>query len=274
VRLLSPQHWARSQTNTKTGHTFGERSDAHKCVLFWENGTHQRTVELGRRDNVATFTLAPGFHNSEAFCCEAGLADHQQNPIALPTGTISDDKGDEDDNAASVGDTDQEPPDHEDDMEDPVAPSATPSDQPTTVDVRLDGPATTDPEGEGTASTTSTTNVIVDEEDRQPGDLAALLQIHHQYGHISMRKRQEMARQGIILRRLAKCRVPTDNGIFKAHQWMQACRDDQQGMTFAGVNAHHQNGHAERRIRELQELARAMLIHANARWKDSITPNL
>ena len=65
-----------------------------------------------------------------------------------------------------------------------------------------------------------------------------------------------------------------DNGIFKAHQWMQACRDDQQGMTFAGVNAHHQNGHAERRIRELQELARVMLIHANARWKDSITPNL
>ena len=37
-----------------------------------------------------------------------------------------------------------------------------------------------------------------------------------------------------------------DNGIFKAHQWMQACRDGQQGMTFARDNAHHQNGHAER----------------------------
>ena len=45
-------------------------------------------------------------------------------------------------------------------------------------------------------------------------------------------------------------------------------------MSFAGVNAHHQNGHAERRIRELQELARAMLIHANSRWPDSITTNL
>ncbi|KAI2497837.1 hypothetical protein MHU86_16671 [Fragilaria crotonensis] len=45
-------------------------------------------------------------------------------------------------------------------------------------------------------------------------------------------------------------------------------------MTFAAVNAHHQNGIAERRIRELQELARAMLMHANTRWSDAITANL
>ncbi|KAI2502092.1 hypothetical protein MHU86_12322 [Fragilaria crotonensis] len=45
-------------------------------------------------------------------------------------------------------------------------------------------------------------------------------------------------------------------------------------MTFAAVNAHHQNGIAERRIRELQELARAMLTQANARWSDTITANL
>ena len=43
---------------------------------------------------------------------------------------------------------------------------------------------------------------------------------------------------------------------------------------FAGVNAHHQNGVAERRIRTLQEMARTMLIHANKRWPDSITTNL
>ena len=45
-------------------------------------------------------------------------------------------------------------------------------------------------------------------------------------------------------------------------------------MSYAGVNAHHQNGIAERRIRELQELARTMLIHANARWNNSVTANL
>jgi hypothetical protein len=65
-----------------------------------------------------------------------------------------------------------------------------------------------------------------------------------------------------------------DNGIFKAHHWVKTCKQDGQGVTYAGVNAHHQNGVAERRIRELQELARTMLIHANARWSDSVTANL
>ena len=65
-----------------------------------------------------------------------------------------------------------------------------------------------------------------------------------------------------------------DNGIFKARGWVDECIKSGQGMTYAGVNAHHQNGIAERRIRELQELARSMLIHANARWSGSVTTNL
>ena len=65
-----------------------------------------------------------------------------------------------------------------------------------------------------------------------------------------------------------------DNGIFKAYKWIDACKQDGQGMTFAAVNAHHQNGIAERRIRELQDLARAMLAHANARWSDTVSANL
>ena len=65
-----------------------------------------------------------------------------------------------------------------------------------------------------------------------------------------------------------------DNGIFKAHGWVRACKEEKQNLTFAGVNAHHQNGYAERRIRELQELARSMLIHANCKWPKSVTANL
>ena len=65
-----------------------------------------------------------------------------------------------------------------------------------------------------------------------------------------------------------------DNGIFKARKWVEACRSKQQILTFAGVNAHHQNGIAERRIRTLQEMARAMMIHAHKRWPAAITPNL
>jgi hypothetical protein len=65
-----------------------------------------------------------------------------------------------------------------------------------------------------------------------------------------------------------------DNGVFRAHKWVDACRSNGQGLSFAGVNAHHQNGMAERRIGELQSLARTMLIHANKRWPKVATANL
>ena len=36
-----------------------------------------------------------------------------------------------------------------------------------------------------------------------------------------------------------------DNGIFKANAWVQNCHEKGQTLTFAGANAHHQNGMAE-----------------------------
>jgi hypothetical protein len=66
----------------------------------------------------------------------------------------------------------------------------------------------------------------------------------------------------------------SDNGIFKSKAWQDDCYTHGQGLTFAGVNAHHQNGKAERRIRELQDMARTMLIHAKHRWPTAITANL
>ena len=65
-----------------------------------------------------------------------------------------------------------------------------------------------------------------------------------------------------------------DNGIFRAHLWVDHCRSQHQQLTFAGVNAHHQNAHAEVRIRQLQDLARTMLIHANKRWPKAISAQL
>ena len=65
-----------------------------------------------------------------------------------------------------------------------------------------------------------------------------------------------------------------DNGVFKAHAWMEEVRRSGQNMTFAGVNAHHQNGLAENRIKQLQNLARAQIIHANSRWPTTVTANL
>jgi hypothetical protein len=46
-----------------------------------------------------------------------------------------------------------------------------------------------------------------------------------------------------------------DNGIFHAHNWVLEWRAKGQGLTFASINAHHQNGRAEARIRQLQEMA-------------------
>ena len=40
------------------------------------------------------------------------------------------------------------------------------------------------------------------------------------------------------------------------------------------MNAHFQNGVAERRIRELQDHARTMLIQANRRWPTAIDTHL
>jgi hypothetical protein len=65
-----------------------------------------------------------------------------------------------------------------------------------------------------------------------------------------------------------------DNGIFKAKGWVEACHQKEQGLTFAGVGAHHSNRKAEHRIRELQEMAPTSLIHANRRWPKAISANL
>jgi hypothetical protein len=55
-----------------------------------------------------------------------------------------------------------------------------------------------------------------------------------------------------------------DNGRFADNKFREA----------VGVNAHFQNGVAVRRIRELQQTARTMLLHATRRWPDAISANL
>ena len=65
-----------------------------------------------------------------------------------------------------------------------------------------------------------------------------------------------------------------DNGIFNSKVWRAACTANGQGLTFAGTNAHHQNGVAERRIRDIQDGTRTSLSHAHRRWSSAITANL
>jgi hypothetical protein len=66
-----------------------------------------------------------------------------------------------------------------------------------------------------------------------------------------------------------------DNGIFAAKEFISALEaDGGQTISYCGVNAHHQNGHAEKKIRDLQDLARTMILHAQQRWPSAITANL
>ena len=65
-----------------------------------------------------------------------------------------------------------------------------------------------------------------------------------------------------------------DNGIFRSSRWMNQCKDIYQGLNLSGVNAHHQNGRVEGRIRQLQELSHCQMIHSHHQWTSEITSNL
>ncbi|CAJ1958095.1 unnamed protein product [Cylindrotheca closterium] len=65
-----------------------------------------------------------------------------------------------------------------------------------------------------------------------------------------------------------------DNGTFAAIGWIDACYRKEQSISFAGVNAHHQNGRAEARIKHIQDMARTLLIHATKRWPKAINARL
>ncbi len=65
-----------------------------------------------------------------------------------------------------------------------------------------------------------------------------------------------------------------DNGIFAEAEFVRAVEGDHQTISYCAVSAHHQNGKAEKKIRDLQELARTMLLHAKQRWPTAILAHL
>ena len=50
VRLLSPQHWAKTQTTKTTKGGTGETTNRESTTLFWHEGKNKLTVPLGKND--------------------------------------------------------------------------------------------------------------------------------------------------------------------------------------------------------------------------------
>ena len=65
-----------------------------------------------------------------------------------------------------------------------------------------------------------------------------------------------------------------DNGRFADNTFINDCKAQGQTITYCGVNAHWQNGLAEKGIRDLREAARTMLLHAIHRWPSAVTIHL
>jgi hypothetical protein len=65
-----------------------------------------------------------------------------------------------------------------------------------------------------------------------------------------------------------------DNVRFSENAFVKHIQANGQTITYCCVNAHFQNGRAERKIRTLQDRARCQIIHAKTRWPQAITTNL
>ena len=61
-----------------------------------------------------------------------------------------------------------------------------------------------------------------------------------------------------------------NNGRIANNDFKTACASSNQWLTFCGINAHFQNGIAEKAIWDLHESARKQLLHAQHRWPAAI----
>ena len=69
-------------------------------------------------------------------------------------------------------------------------------------------------------------------------------------------------------------RYHADNGRFADNAFIQDCQVQRQTLSYCGVNAHFQNGIAERRIRDLQERTRTSMLYAMNKWRKMVIINL
>ena len=208
VRLLSPQHWA-MEINGKNRKKIGEagcQTVGDSATLFWNNKKNKLTVPMCRRTNVATLQSAPGYEKYKLFCQQAEADDDTDYPIiAEPSQVFTDDEEEQQDELNK-------------------------HDQPKKVtwpegDSKLNS---SENKLQGVVENSQRARIITSESDihiKRENDAAELLAIHCRCGHIGFSRLQEMARQGIINSKFAKCQLPVCSSCLYAQATKRRWRD-------------------------------------------------
>ena len=389
ARLFSPQHWAQERKDdSPVRNGTWQATFADHVLLVWGQQKYRKKIELDK-SNVATFTTSAGCKNFRIF---RACLDAEGKDIA-PTGSpgsytafdatlIEDDEDINVNNESEVGDPE------DDETINPGSTNQNPARDDQNNDE--DGPGYSKSTGHHDTSYDTYQNIPVvedAEDDAFDGKLkpsSEVLLWHYRLGYIPFSRLQTMAKEGLLPKRLATCRVPkcasciygkmtrrakrtkneksgisartvtapgscvsvdqlesrtlgfighmkgtptvqryrcatiyvdhfsrlsyvhlqrqmtsdetveskvafekfceargvavkhyhADNGRFADHGFINHVTANRQSISYCGVNAHFQNGMAEKRIRDLQDQATTMLMHAESKWPDVITANL
>jgi hypothetical protein len=84
----------------------------------------------------------------------------------------------------------------------------------------------------------------------------------------------ERSRKFVLVDSMQVRNYHADNGQFQDLLFKEDGHQKGQMLSFYGVNAHFQNGKAEKKIRDLQDAARTSLLHSIIKWPKVITVNL
>ena len=230
LRLLSPQHWAQTR-NPVDRETTRCITSSVNIYLRWTDGdeNYELTLPLNKRgSNVGTLYSHPGYNKYDLFCQAADITITEDNdPIALLANLISDDEDNEERNTEpQIGPPPITIPKTRH-WNQGISSEQTPEDNPRELHLS--------PEQKGITTADlpaviedDDTSIIIDEEDQQKSTLEVeLLMAHHRFQHISFSKLQEMARQGILPRRLAHCKIPSCSACLYGKATKRAWRSKQ-----------------------------------------------
>ena len=182
----------------------------HESItLHWNGGRNERTIKLDPQSNIGSFTSALSYTKFAAFM--ARIDNDPSTTLSYDANVISDNDSDD---SSSDEEEDLRPDEPTVDRQNPPVTTRTPPKQevrPEQTDYpdQRDGPILiefilddlVDASGKSKAIDTE------EEEDKLENPMAEFLQWHHRLNHLPTNRIKQLARLGILPKRLATCRV-------------------------------------------------------------------